>query len=256
MTCCNTCAALQHSAACSLQPVALCCDDIELMCGASLLLGRTVCRRLPSRAVFATFVLCLQHVALPLQHGALCLQHCVPWLQHLALCLQHFVLWRSTLHHLAVATCGNTVRCNVRRAAATIATQRRVSPRTAPGNSHLDRGRCRHRRQELRRQQQHPQCRLSREVLVRWMSAICRRNLGEWSSLSHEAWPGNEEQKDSWWTADGGDQGEGCLVTADGGDQGGMSLSGRGTWGSTELGGVPEEATKGACYCGEDMGIT
>ena len=47
--------------------------------------------------------------------------------------------------------------------------------------------------------------------------------------------------------ADGGDQGEWCLVDAEGGDQGEINWL---------LGGVLMEATKGACYLERDMGIT
>ena len=71
--------------------------------------------------------------------------------------------------------------------------------------------------------------------------------------MSHEAWPGNEEQKvilggvlreatkgkDAWGMPEGRPRGH---------------VTGRGTWGSMELGGVLGEATKGACYCGEGHG--
>ena len=71
--------------------------------------------------------------------------------------------------------------------------------------------------------------------------------------MLHEAWPGNEEQKvilgglpteatkgkDAWGMPEGRPRGH---------------VTGRGTWGSMELGGVLGEATKGACYCGEGHG--
>ena len=82
------------------------------------------------------------------------------------------------------------------RASNAIAAEELITSRgTAQGNSHhsrLDRGPCRHRRQELWRRHQHPQCRLSRRA-VRWISATCRLNLVEWWSLSHEACPGSEQ---------------------------------------------------------------
>ena len=143
-----------------------------------------------------------------------------------------------------------------RASPATLAEKRIISLQTAQGNSRLDRGRCRHRRQELRRQQHHPQCRLSRDSeAVRWIPAVCRPNLAEWSSLSHEAWPGNEEHKDSWWSAEGGDQGEMMLGGGRRRRPRGHVTRG-GTWGSLELGGVLKEATKGACHLERDMGIT
>jgi hypothetical protein len=77
----------------------------------------------------------------------------------------------------------------------------------------------------------------------------------EWSRMSHEAWPGNEEQKvilggvlreatkgkDAWGMPEGRPRGH---------------VTGRGTWGSMELGGVLGEATKGHVTLERDMGIT
>jgi len=60
-------------------------------------------------------------------------------------------------------------------------------------NCRLDRRPCSHRRQELWRRHQHPQCRLSREA-VRWIPACCRLSLVERWSLSHVACPGSEQQ--------------------------------------------------------------